>query len=650
MSETTKTPPVRHAAPARIAAICAFVLPVLCVLWNLEAPRWIGEAYLSEQYLAIALGLTIGICFLDLASQAQSRVTMIAAALAGLPGLGVLIYCAVIYKWIIAELAYRPLILTVLGTFILGLVLEGLRRRAGMTMFLLVAVFLAYALMAHLVPGALQGRRMPFERLVQYVAFDPSSVFTTPLTIGATVIVLFVFFGSVLFLAGGGTFFTDLALSLTGRARGGSAKIAVLGSALFGSISGSAVSNVVTTGVVTIPLMRRGGYTARDSGAIEAVASTGGQLAPPVMGAAAFLMAELLQMPYKNILLAAILPAAIYYLSLYVQIDFIARRDGHRSADWIENQPMRRVLREGWLALAAFVVLLGSIFAWNTRAEVAAIWALGLIIAVALGAWALRFVGVRAGPAVSPRDLAAGIAKTGGQVCDVLLICAAAGMIIGLLATTGLGFSLSLFLIQFGGQNLFGLLIITALVGIVLGLGLPTTGVYLLLATMAAPALVQLGIPSLSAHMFVFYYGMLSMITPPIALAAYAAASISGAPQIQTGVQAFKFGWIAYLLPFLFIYKPGLLMSGPWYEIAYVFVSSVAALALVSAGLIGHAVTRLSAPVRLAVVVLGVLMIAPLRQVGPPMLEFGTSALGIALIAVYAIRLRGAAPGLASAE
>jgi len=632
-----------------IATVLAFLVPVVAVIWVLAIPQRMGFLIYPEQVAAFMLGSALCVAFSRDVATGEGARALVDAILASLA------FCVGIYVFIRFPVLSEGSHLYPAESFILGLlvallVLEGLRRVVGWTLVLITLTMFAYALWGHLVPGPLRGRGQEFADVMRFIGTDSAGTWGSALQIAAFVVVIFVLFGGVLLAVGGGEFFTQIATRFAGRGPGNTAKIAVVASGLFGSISGSAVSNVMSTGVMTIPMMRRSGFRPDQAGAIEAVASTGGQLAPPVMGAAAFLMAELLQMPYRAILLAAILPAIIYYLSLYVQIDFIARRDDHKSADWIEKRSISAVMADGWLPLAAFAVLLGSIFAWNTRAEVAAIWALGLIIVVALGFWALRFAGVSSGPAVSPRELAAGITKTGGQVCDVLLICAAAGMIIGLLATTGLGFSLSLFLIQFGGQYLFGLLVVTALVGIVLGLGLPTTGVYLLLATMAAPALVQLGIPPLSAHMFVFYYGMLSMITPPIALAAYAAATISGAPQIKTGVQAFRFGWIAYLLPFLFIYKPGLLMVGPWYEIAYVAVSSIAALALVSAALIGHAFGPIALPMRAAAGLLGLAMIAPLRQVGPAALEIGVSALGIAAIALYVVRMRASDGTIATAS
>lgn len=622
----------------------AFLVPVVAVLWVLSVPQRTGLLVFPEQVAALMLGAALFVVYgrgVEAGEGARAAVD----ALLAFASLAMGVYVYVRFPVLSEGVHNHPTEGMALGIVVSVLVLEGLRRVVGWTLVAITLAMFAYALWGDYVPGALRGRSLPFGDIMRFVGTDSAATWGAALQIAAFVVVIFVLFGGLLLAIGGGDFFTQIAMRFAGKGPGNTAKVAVVASGLFGSISGSAVSNVMSTGVMTIPMMKRAGFRSDQAGAIEAVASTGGQLAPPVMGAAAFLMAEILQMPYREILLAAILPALIYYLSLYAQIDFIARRDRHGAADWMKAETLCAVMRKGWLPCLAFAVLLGSIFAWNTRAEVAAIWALGLIVAVALAGWALR----RSGPALSPAKIVSAICETGGKTCDVLLICAAAGMIIGLLSATGLGFSLSFFLIGFGGQNLFGLLLVTGLVGVVLGLGLPTTGVYLLLATMAAPALVQIGIPPLAAHMFVFYFGMLSMITPPIALAAFAAASISGAPQLQTGLQAFRFGWVAYLLPFLFIYKPGLLMAGPWYEVLYVFVSSIVALILVSGGLIGHALTRLGPLARGAFVALGLSIMAPFREFGPAVLEYGFSLAGFALLAGYVVAARRAAGSGATA-
>jgi TRAP transporter 4TM/12TM fusion protein len=403
------------------------------------------------------------------------------------------------------------------------------------------------------------------------------------------------------------------------------------------------VSNVMSTGVMTIPLMKRSGFRGEQAGAIEAVASTGGQLMPPIMGAAAFLMAELLQIPYREIMLAAILPAFLYYLSVLVQIDFMARRDRIASFNDFERHRLVDVMRKGWIPVLAFATLIFLLFQVRMRAEAAAVWTIAIILLLGLAAWLFR---AKDGQ-LSPKAMLTTLARTGSATCDILLITAAAGMIIGLLTTTGLGFALSLYLLDFGGQNLFALLVVTAGVGIVLGLGLPTTGVYLLLASLAAPPLIQLGIPPLAAHMFVFYYGMLSMITPPIALAAFAAASIAEAPQLKTGIQAFRFGWIAYLLPFLFIYKPGLLMAGSALDIIYVLASSIVAIVLVVGGIVGHGLTPIGMAMRAIWLPIGILTIAPLGEYSHAV-EYAVSAAGLALLVVHVVQARSSGATVAA--
>ena len=542
------------ARPFGLSAVLGVAITAACVLWNLDVPTRLGTAFLTEQYLALILGLVLALCNLDLAGEnPRWRVPFLAV---GAVGFAALVYVAARYAALLPQVAFRPPLLTLLGTVTVALVLDGVRRKAGFTLFLIVLVFLAYALLAHLVPGPLVGRQLSFVRLVQYVGLDPSAVYASPMAVGAIVIVLFVFFGNLLFLAGGGAFFTDLALALTGRARGGSAKIAVVGSALFGSISGSAVSNVVTTGVVTIPLMRRGGYSARDAGAIEAIASTGGQLAPPIMGAAAFLMAEFLEIPYMAVVAAAALPALVYYVALFIQVDLMAARDGISAADE-DIRPAAAVLREGWHLLIPFAVLFGALFwlGWNPE-DSALLSALSIVVVGALRPYR--------GERVTLRGLWDSMAETGRSMVPLILIVAAAGMVIGVLNATGLGFALTLMLVQAIGQNVALVLLVAAGLCIVLGMGMPTSGVYVLLAALVAPAIVEAGIAPIAAHLFILYFGMMSMITPPIALAAFAAATISGADPMRTGLAAVRIGWSAFLLPFVFVAAPGLLLqAGP---------------------------------------------------------------------------------------
>ncbi len=620
-------------SPLRIVpAVLSVLVPAGSIAWIASVPQRLGILIYPEQIAALMLGAALAVVFFRACQEGRGLLNVMDAAL-GVAAFGLGLFVFIRFP-VLSEGSFRhPTEALLLGIATTVLVMEGLRRVIGWALIVIFVVMLLYALFGDWVPGALTGRPQPLSDILRFLGTDSTATWGQALQIAAFVVVVFVLFGGLLLAVGGGDFFTQLSLRVAGNGPGNTAKVAVTASALFGSISGSAVSNVMSTGVMTIPMMKKAGFKPQQAGAIEAVSSTGGQLMPPIMGAAAFLMAELLQVPYRDIVIAALLPAILYYLSVFVQIHFISHRDRIPSMKDLDRTPMASVLAQGWLPMVGITVLLVSIFSFNIRAELAAIWSIVAMVALGL---ATSFFGPEE-RRLSPRRLLAAIVKTGQSTCDILLITAAAGMIIGLLTTTGLGFALSLYLLEFGGESLFALLVVTACVGVVLGMGLPTTGVYLLMASLAAPALTQLGIAPMQAHMFVFYYGMLSMITPPIAMASFAAASIAGAPQLKTSFEGFRFGWIAYLLPFLFIYKPGLLMVGSALDIAYVFVSSAAALVLVTGGLVGHALRPLGWATRIVWTLLGLAMIAPIHELGGWTLEYAVSAFGFALLLFYAV-------------
>lgn len=610
-----------------LSRILSLLVPVLALVWVVAVPQRLGLLIYPEQIVALMFGASLAVVYLR-RKEGEARILRLANAAAGSLSIALGLY--VFWRFpVLSEATHRyPTEALLLGILVTALSMEALRRVVGWTLIIIFALLFAYAVAGDWVPGSLQGRPMAAGDVLRFIGTDSSAVWGQTLQIAAFVVVVFVLFGGLLIACGGGDFFTQLAMRVAGRGPGNSAKVAVTASALFGTVSGSAVSNVMSTGIMTIPLMKRAGFTPAQAGGIEAVASTGGQLMPPVMGAAAFLMAELLMVPYKSVALAAMLPAILYYLSVYVQIDFIARRDKIPSLSGLDRRGIVSVLKEGWLAILAFAVLLFCIFNWNMRAEVAAVWAFAALAVIGLAAPHL----CAGKQGMSWRRMLDVVIDTGRSTCDVLLITAVSGMIIGLLSTTGLGFALSMYLLEFGGTSLFGLLLVTALIGIVLGLGLPTTGVYLLMAALAAPTLIQLGVEPMAAHMFVLYYGILSMITPPIALASFAAASLAGASKGRTDIEAFRFGWIAYFLPFLFIYKPGLLLIGSWAHIAYVFASSVLALVLVTGGLVGHSLKPLHPVLRFVWLSIGLLVIAPLTEIGGDWLEYGISLIGLVLL------------------
>ena len=591
-----------------LVAGLATAMVVACILWNLDAPIRLGFAVLTQQYMAFQLGLALALAYIRFGWRGGDKPGIgLVDGLIALVAFATLMYTAWDFAWLLSEQSYRPWQITVIGAVVVLAVMEGVRRRAGLMLSSIVGLFLVYALFADKVPGRLIGKALTPERLVQYVGFDPNAVFSTPLAVGTIIVLLFVFFGQLLFAAGGGNFFTDLAMALTGRARGGAAKISVVGSALFGSISGSAVSNVVTTGVVTIPLMQRGGYTKRDAGAIEAVASTGGQLTPPIMGAAAFLMAEFLDISYFTVAGAALLPAALYYLSVFTQVDLIAGRDAVHSAETDILTP-GEVLREGWHFAIPFGLLLAGLFWWRLDPEQSALLASVAIVVVGL----LRpYRGTR----LSLGELGRVFVTTGESMVNLILVVAAAGFVIGVLNITGLGFALTLVLVDTVGANLVALLIVSALICIVLGMGMPTSGVYVLLAALVAPSLVQSGISPLAANLFILYFGMMSMITPPVALAAFAAATITEDDPLKTGIVSMRMGWAAFIIPFLFVATPELLMDGSWPTIALVFVLAGVGIMAVTAGIVGFWSRRLGPALRLAFVASGALAL-PLGFLG----------------------------------
>jgi TRAP transporter 4TM/12TM fusion protein len=588
----------KQSLPYKMAAVLAITMCIACILWNIEAPTRLGFAVLTEQYMSFQLGLSITIAFIlfDKNGTIKSRLNVPDLILATV-GFVVLMYAALDFSDLLRNQSYRPPAITVIGTVVVVLVMEGIRRIVGKALFIIVSFFLIYALFADKVPGALIGKALSPVRLVQYAGFDPSAVFSSPLAVGTTIVLLFVLFGGLLFAAGGGAFFTDLAMAATGRSRGGSAKISIVASALFGSISGSAVSNVVTTGVVTIPLMQKGGFSKTDAGAIEAIASTGGQLTPPIMGAAAFLMAEYLNVSYMAVAAAAILPAIFYYFSVFLQVDLIAARDNITMVKG-DTLNTREVLKKGWHFVIPFVVLLVALFWLDYNPQESALLASLVIILVG-------YLRGYCGNYLSIKKLTDVFIQTGISMVNLILILAAAGFIIGILNITGLGFALTLMLVNVVGDHLILLLLTSALICIFLGMGMPTSGVYVLLATLVAPSLVESGINPMAAHMFILYFGMMSMLTPPVAIAAFAAATIAKSDAISTGWASMRIGWAAYVIPLIFITTPTILLDGSALQIFIDIIKTTIGLASICIGIVGYLESHLKYKLRILFITLG---------------------------------------------
>lgn len=590
---------------AAAAGALAVAIVFLAGAWSLDLPRQFGIAFYPAQFLALILGLALAVAFLTRTVRGEAQrgtppwYDLVAAAL----GLGVCVVMAIRYPALVDLVLLRPPEAVAIGAVALPLILEALRRVTGPTLVIVVLVFILYAFFGDNVPGRLAGRAQGWDKVASYLTFDVNGVLGVPLQIASTVVIAFVLFGMLLNRAGGAKLFTDGALVLMGGLRGGAMKIAVIASAIFGSISGSAVANVMSTGVVTIPMIKQTGYPAHRAAAIEAVASTGGQLLPPVMGAAAFLMAEFLYTPYSTVALAALVPGILYYAALFIQADLEAVRHNIAAVPKAER-PRARDVKSGWHFLLAFAVLIVTLFVMNWQPAKSALAAAATVAATAI---LLGYQGRRPGA----RDLWSTVAQAGQASIDLVLICAAAGMVIGVLNMTGLSFNLTYALVQLGGGSKIALLVMSALVCIVLGMGLPTLGVYVLLATLVAPALVELGVDRIAAHLYVLYFGMMSMITPPVAIAAFAAAGIAGARPMQTGFEAMRFGWPAYVVPFLFALSPSLILRGPIETMVIGVATAGVGVALISIALTGFFRSRLGPAARALTGLAGALTILP---------------------------------------
>ncbi len=598
--------------------------------------RIVGLVLYNEQRLVMLLG--IGIATLFVVKPARTKTDRLHVpwydGLAAVAGVVVCAYVAWDYEQIFENLHFRPADAVVASVLIVVLVAEGLRRTAGGVLFWFMIFFIAFGLVGHLVPGAFQGRSVDIDRMFIYLGLDSNGLLGIPLTVSTTIVIAFIFFGVLLDSSGGSRFFTDISTALMGRYRGGSAKIAVTASSLFGSISGSAVSNVVSTGVITIPLMRKGGYPAHAAGAIEAVASTGGQLMPPMMGAAAFVMAEFLQIGYREVVLAALLPALLYYVALFIQADLFAARGGIARVDAALIPARLTVLRAGWPYIVPFAVVILCLFHFNLRPHTSALWAAGSLIPIGL---VLGYKGER----MSWRAVAAALGKTGAIVVQIVMIGAMAGIVIGVLNITGLGFALTQAIIQVAAGNLFLILILAAAISIVLGMGMPTLGVYLLLATLVAPSMIEVGIRPMAAHLFALYFGMLSMITPPVAIAAFAAATVANSDPIRTAGAAVMFGWSAYVVPFLFVLSPELMMQGGTIAVVHAAAAAVAGVWLVSVGVIGYFTRPLPPVRRLGFCASGFALLLPAGAfAGAEWTDVGGLALGVLLVGYEVVASR----------
>jgi TRAP transporter 4TM/12TM fusion protein len=562
--------------------ILLILVPVLGITSILNLPLYFGLSFYLQQYLAIFFSLVLALVFLQVPVRKKMAMDTLPWYDSILAVLSLIVgfYAAIFYKDIVVEIGLLIPHRILLGTVVVLLVLEATRRLIGWPFLIIVICFIFYALFTSIFPGGLYGKAIPWPRLANYLYLDPQGVFGVAIEVAATVVFAFVIFGQTLFRTGGGQFFIDAALSIMGRYRGGPAKVSVISSSLFGTVSGSAVANVMVDGWFTIPLMKANGFKDYTASAIEAVASTGGQIMPPVMGAAAFMMATFLGIPYAKVAISAALPAILYYIAVYIQIDLIAIRDGLHGLPRESLPSFKEVMKKGGYSFfISILFLIYLLFIVNLDGDKAGLYAAASVLIIS-------FFKKETRPNIT--KLISILKDTGEGMLEIGVISAGAGLIIGIISITGLGYTFSSTLISLSGGSTFLLLVLAAAGAVVLGMGMTVTAAYLLMVILIAPALTTTGVAPLNAHLFVFYFAVMSFVTPPVCLAVYAAASIGKADMFKTGYQAIRLSIAAYIVPFIFVYHPALLLQGTVFEVLEAVVTAVIGISLVAIAVEGY--------------------------------------------------------------
>ena len=619
--------------PARIAVIAGTLAGLALVIHQLFNLRLGGVVLIEGRYLYILGGLFLAVAFLVFrADGAKTRPPALLDWMLAALSLLATAYLAWTAQRNLSEgWEYAaPEEAVWVAYLFLALVLEATRRAGGLVLFGIVLFFSLYPTFAGHVPDPFSGFQSSIPEAAAYHVYSSESSFGIPMRAFGGVVIGFILFGAVLQRTGGGQFFNDLALALVGGYRGGAAKVSIFASGFMGSMSGSVISNVLTTGAVSIPAMKRTGFSARTAAATEACASTGGVLMPPIMGATAFVMASFLSRPYVEIALAAAIPSLLFYFGLFAQIDAYSARRGLRGLTRAELPRIAETLKTGWLYIGVFAVLIFMLVV--LRREVAApFYATALLLVLNQ---------VLPGHRLSWRGLGDMIVGVGQGLAELTAILLGVGLIVGSFSATGLAGTLVNELVFLAGDNVFVLLLMGALTAFIFGMGMTVTACYIFLAVVLAPALEQGGLNQLAVHLFILYWGMVSYITPPVALGAFAAATMAGDSPIRTGFEAMRLGGVIYIAPFFFVLNPALVGQAPLPEVALATVSALVGVALVSMALQGH--VSLVGPVRggpLGVVLRVMLFAAGLAFAIPesPLIGIGyaeSAMLGLALAAL----------------
>jgi TRAP transporter 4TM/12TM fusion protein len=564
---------------ARIAVGAATLLAIALAANQLFNYQAFGIVLLEGLYLYVLAGLFLGASFLVFPTFKDRGVTALdwllaTAAVAAAGWFAWKSDASLEQGWEYAapvSAQYASIVLWLL-------ILEATRRAGGLILFLIVAVFSLYPTFADVIPDPLSGFASPFMDAIPYHILSSESSFGIPMRAFGNLVIGFILFGAVLQRTGGGQFFNDLALALVGGYRGGAAKVAIFASGFMGSMSGSVISNVLTTGAVSIPAMKRTGFSARYAAATEACASTGGVLMPPIMGATAFVMASFLSRPYVDIAIAAIIPSLLFYFGLFVQIDAYAAKRGLRGLAPDEAPTMREAMKDGWPYILVFAVLIYLMTALRMD-TLAPFYATALLLVIN------QIMPNKRLTLTSAVDMIVGVGRSLSELVAVLL---GVGLIVGAFSATGLAGTLVNELIFIAGDSKIALLLMGALTAFIFGMGMTVTACYIFLAVVLAPALEQAGLNQLAVHLFILYWGMVSYITPPVALGAFAAATMAGAGPMRAGFEAMKLGGVIYLAPFFFVLNPALIGQAPAWEVSVALSTALVGVWFIAAALQGH--------------------------------------------------------------
>ncbi|MEI3614398.1 TRAP transporter permease [Pseudogracilibacillus sp. SO30301A] len=503
------------------------------------------------------------------------------------------------------------------------LLLEATRRTIGNALVVIIVIVLLYGFFGHNLGGQIGHKEFNYTWIMDHLFFTTSGVFSVALGVSATFIFMFVLFGKFLEVTGAGKFFIDLAVATMGKYQGGPAKTAVVSSAFMGSISGSAVANTVSTGSITIPLMKKTGYKPSFAGGVEAVASTGGQIMPPVMGAAAFVIASYIGVPYIEVAFAAIVPALLYYICLFFQIDFRSKKDDLKGIEKKNLPNLKLILKQGYPYILPLLIIVLMLIQGFSPMRAGLFGILSVIIVSIF----MKYGGMSLSNFIKALDFGA------RAMIETAIACAAAGFIIGIVSLTGIGLKFSGIVVNLAGNNLFLVLLFTMITSMILGMGLPTVAAYIVQVSLTVPALVELGVTPMAAHLFIFYFAILANITPPVALASYAAAGIAGANPIKTSIVSIRLGVAGFIIPFMFVYGNQLLLVGNYMEIALAICTAIIAIYVFAAAIEGWWLRKLNLVERLLLAASALVMIYP---------DLFTDIIGLAiLLIVFILQKRG---------